>query len=288
MNRVTIRKAIIPIAGKGSRLIPLTSVLPKALFPVVCYDKEVRSIIHVLLNELRQAGIDNVCIIVSPGQEDVVRQYLSAARRSCRVSLSSQISFVEQREPKGFGDALLQAKGFVGEEPFVLLLGDHVRVGTVETLSCIRQVLQAFDHMEGKAMVGVHGVDEAVIHTMGVATGVLIEERVFRCTEFVEKPDKEIARRRLRTEGLPEGRYLAHCGIYIFDPEIFGCLQEEESQVEESGKELELAAAQVRLLQRYPESYYLYRIEGKAYDMGNPEGYLRAFTAIGEMDSERL
>ena len=268
--------------------MPLTSVVPKALFPLVNRQGYVRVVLHVLLEELRQAGIDNVCIIISPGQEEIVRRYLDAARSSCWASLPSQISFAEQREPRGFGDAVLQAKGFVGGEPFVLLLGDHVQISSSGKPSCISQMVEAFRKIGPRSMVGVHGVDEAVIHTMGVATGVLIEERVFRCTEFVEKPDKEIARRRLRTEGLPEGRYLAHCGIYIFDPEIFGCLQEEESQVEESGKELELAAAQVRLLQRYPESYYLYRIEGKAYDMGNPEGYLRAFTAIGGMDSERL
>lgn len=137
-------------------------------------------------------------------------------------------------------------------------------------------------------MVGVHGVDESVIHTMGVATGVLVEERVFRCTEFVEKPDQGTEKRRLRTKGLPEGQYLAHCGIYIFDAEIFDFLEKERFHVEASGKEVELATAQLALLQRHPESYYLYRIEGKAYDIGNPEGYLRAFTAIGGMDSERL
>lgn len=283
-----IIRAVIPIAGIGTRLMPLTSVVPKALFPLVDRHKSVKAVLHVLLEEVCGAGIDNVSIIVSPGQEEVVRQYLAAARRSCAASLPSQISFVEQREPKGFGDAVFQAKGFVGEEPFVLLLGDHVRVGMVEALSCIRQVLQAFDHMGGKAMVGVHGVDEAVIHTMGVASGVLVEERVFRCTEFVEKPDQEVARRRLRTKGLPEGQYLAHCGIYIFDADIFICLEEERLQVEKSGKEVELAAAQLNLLKRYPESYHLYRIEGKTYDIGNPEGYLRAFTALGGMDSERL
>lgn len=268
--------------------MPLTIVMPKALFPLVDRYRCVKAILHALLEEVWEAGINTVCIVVSPGQEGVVRQYLDAAMDSCGPSLPLEISFVEQREPRGFGDAVLQAKGFVGEEPFVLLLGDHVQISSSGQPPCILQVVEAFRKMGPKAMIGVHDVDEAVIHTMGVVTGSLVEERIYRCTDFVEKPDRETAQRRLRTEGLPEGRYLAHCGIYIFDPEIFGCLQEEESQVEESGKELELAAAQVRLLQRYPESYYLYRIEGKAYDMGNPEGYLRAFTAIGGMDSERL
>jgi UTP-glucose-1-phosphate uridylyltransferase len=84
----------------------------------------------------------------------------------------------------------------------------------------------------------------------------------------------------LRNEGLEDGRYLAHCGIYIFDAEIFDCLEREQSKVKTRGGELELAAAQVRFLQRYPDSHYLLRIDGKAYDMGNPEGYLKAFTAL--------
>jgi len=100
----------------------------------------------------------------------------------------------------------------------------------------------------------------------------------------VEKPDQDTARRLLRTNGLPEGRYLAHCGIYLFDAEIFDCLEEEQFQVESSQKELELAAAQLALLRRHPESYNLYHIEGKAYDTGNPEGYLRALGAVGRFD----
>ena len=174
---------------------------------------------------------------------------------------------------------VLRAKGFVDEEPFVLLLGDHVHVSQSKKPPCVLQVLEAFEQIGPKAMVGMHDVDEAVIHAMGVATGSLVEERVFRCTEFVEKPDQDTARKWLRTKGLPEGQYLAHCGIYLFDAEIFDCLEEEQLQVENSEKELELAAAQLALLRRHPESYYLYHIEGKAYDTGNPEGYAEAFQA---------
>lgn len=283
-----LKRAIIPIAGKGTHLMPLTSVVPKALFPLVDGRKSVKAVLHVLLEEVRDAGIDNVCIIISPGQKEIVRRYLATARDSCGALLPSEISFIEQQEPRGFGDAVLQAKGFVGEGPFVLLLGDHIRISSSGQPSCILQVVEAFRKAGPKAMVGVHDVDEAVIHTMGVAAGSLVEERVFRCMEFVEKPNQEVARRRLRTKGLPEGQYLAHCGIYVFDAEIFSYLEVERLQVQAGGREVELAAAQLRLLQIHPESYHLCHIDGKAYDIGNPEGYLRAFTAIGGMDSERL
>ena len=267
--------------------MPLTSAVPKALFPLVDQCKSVKAILHVLLEEVREAGIDDTCIVIAPGQEDIVGQYLDVVRHSCGASLPSHIKFIEQRETKGFGDAVLQAKDYVGKEPFVLLLADHVRISNAAQPSCISQVVGAFRETRPKAMVGVHDVDEAMIHTMGVMAGFPVAERVFRCMEFVEKPDRAIARQRLRTEGLADGRYLAHCGIYIFRAEIFDCLQEEASEINESSKELELAAAQVRLLQRYPESYYLCRIDGSAFDMGNPEGYVRAFTAMIEMENER-
>lgn len=264
--------------------MPLTSVVPKALFPLVETDGRIKAVLHVILEEVRDAGIDEMCIIVSPGQEEMIRRYLDAARNFYGEMLPAEISFAEQSNPKGFGDAVLEAKHFIGAEPFVLLLGDHIHLSCSGRASCISQVVKAFDTVGPKAMIGVHDVDEAIIHTMGVAAGTLIEERVYHCTEFVEKPDRETARRRLRTQGLPEGRYLAHCGIYIFDAEIFGCLQEEG---ENSNRELELAAAQGRLLQRYPESYYLCHIDGMAYDTGNPEGYLSAFTTLTGMDSGR-
>ena len=283
-----IQKVVVPVAGKGTRLMPLTSAVPKALFPLMDRSKRIKAVLHVLLDEVRDAGINDTCIIVSPGQKEVISRYLDVALNSNEASLPSRISFIEQREPRGFGDAVLQAKSFAGKEPFVLLLGDHVRLSNSGHPSCISQVVDAFRKTEPHAMIGVHDVDEAVVHTMGVAAGIPVTERAYHCTEFVEKPDRETARQRLCTIGLPDGRYLAHCGIYLFDSKIFDYLQEEQLKMEESAGELELAAAQLRLLQSFPESYFLYRIDGKAYDMGNPEEYLRAFTAIAGTDDEEL
>ena len=260
--------------------MPLTVAIPKALFPFVDQHKNVKAVLHILLEAVREVGINDVYLVVSPGQEEIVKRYLDAPRDLCEISFPSNISFIEQREPKGFGDAVLQGKSFVGEEAFVLLLGDHIHPSNPGRTSCISQVMAAFEKVGAKAMIGVHDVDEASIHTMGVAAGIPVGENVFRCTEFVEKPARHIAKKRLCTKGLPKGRYLAHCGIYIFDAEIFDCLEREQSKVKTGGGELELAAAQARLLQRYPDSYYLCRIDGKAYDMGNPEGYLKAFKAM--------
>ena len=258
--------------------MPITSVLPKALFPIVDRAKRVRAVLHVLLEDLTRAGIDQICMIVSPGQEVMIRMYLDAIRLA---KTPTSIHFVEQSEPQGFGHAVMQAGEFVGGKPFLLLLGDHAHLARKGQISCVRQVIEAFQKQAGcRAMIGMHDVDESVVHTMGTAAGVPVKDRLFRCGGFVEKPDAETARKCLRTEVLPEGKYLAHCGIYGFDAEVFECLQEESQAAGQSGGEIELAAAQLRLLQRHRDSYYLYWIEGKAYDMGNPEGYLRTFAAM--------
>ena len=100
-----IKKAIIPIAGKGTRLMPVTSAVPKPLFPLVDRGESVKAVLHVLLEDLRGAGIDDVCIVVSPGQEEIVGRYLATTRASCNALLPARIGFIEQREPRGFGDA---------------------------------------------------------------------------------------------------------------------------------------------------------------------------------------
>ncbi len=281
IKMLRVKKLVIPIAGQGTRMMPVTSVLPKALFPVVDTERKVKAVLHLLLEDAARAGIDQVCVVVSPGQEPLIRTYLDAVTQSDRLVLPVSIDFVEQSEPRGFGHAVIQAKGFVCDDPFLLLLGDHVHCASIGLRSCVSQVLDAYENQDGcKAMIGMHDVDEFAVPAMGTAAGLRVKDRLFHCKDFVEKPDAETARERLRTQGLPADKYLAHCGIYAFDAELFDCLKEECLAVGESNREIELAAAQQRLLQRYPESYYLYWIEGKAYDMGNPEGYARTFAAF--------
>jgi UTP--glucose-1-phosphate uridylyltransferase len=280
MSAKAVTKAVIPLAGKGTRLRPMTSVVPKALFPVVDPRRGVRAVLHVLLEEVCDAGIEDVCLVVSPEQDEAIREYLAAARPSYQTVLPSRICLVEQSEPEGFGHAVLQARAFVDGEPFVLLLGDHVHVTKSSGLSCIGQVLGAFERQGGKAMIGVHDVDERVIHTVGVATGTLVEQRTLRCTDFVEKPSRQVAEARLRSPELPRGRFFGHCGIYVFDATIFEYLDQERQSVGTCGKEIELAAAQLRLMHTFPDAYFLYWIDGRACDMGTPEGYRDTFAVI--------
>ena len=278
-----VQSVIIPVAGKGTRLMPQTRVLPKPLFPLAGCNDRVACVLHVILAQVRSAGLARVALIVSPGQETMIACYLDSLDVSARALLPAEIAMIEQTEPRGFGHAVLCGRDFAGDEPFAVLLGDHVHVAAGDRPCCLKQVTDAFTGAEGLAMVGVHevGIDE--VDKVGLVKGDAGGGGVCRCLDFVEKPDPAIARQRLRTPGLESDRFLGHCGIYVFVPQIFAYLEQDSDRTEAIG-EIELATAQARLLRDHPDGYNLYKIEGKAYDMGTPSGYRRTLMAFADME----
>jgi UTP--glucose-1-phosphate uridylyltransferase len=129
-------------------------------------------------------------------------------------------------------------------------------------------------------MIGMQPVSTEELSKVGVAGGIQIQQDIYRCTDFAEKPDPLTARQKLVTDGLPKGTFLAHCGIYVFAPEIFDCLVALGPTAQKSRKEIELADAQGVLLKKYPKEYFLYKIAGRAYDLGTPAGYTDAQAAF--------
>ncbi|MHC4294990.1 MAG: sugar phosphate nucleotidyltransferase [Planctomycetota bacterium] len=275
-----IRKALIPIAGLGTRMYPLTKVISKAMLPLPFDDENVLPVVHWICAEAAAGGVEVVMLIVSPSQEQVVREYFIAVDPGCPLPLPENIEFTVQEKPEGFGDAIVRGASFVGDEPFLVMLGDHVYASSSSELSCAAQVVKAHERCGGAAMIGMQPVRADELIRVGVARGEPHEGRVLRCRELIEKPDLETARERLITPGLPEGEFLAHCGIYLFGPEIFECLSVLSRTRRPGGHEVELAAAQKILLQRYPEDYFLYRIDGRAFDTGTPAMYAQAFTEL--------
>ena len=162
----------------------------------------------------------------------------------------------------------------------MLLLGDHIYVEDYNEPSCPAQVAKAFESVGGKAMIGTQPVSINELSKVGVASGIEVNKGIYRCTNFFEKPDAETAQKQLVTDGLPHDSFLAHCGIYIFTPEIFDCLATVNTIAKKSGKEAELAEAQNLLLEKYPDKYFLCEIHGRAYDIGTPESYAAAQTAF--------
>ena len=277
-----ISKAVIPIAGQGTRMGPICKAVPKAMFPLVDSRGRLRPAVHHICMEASAAGIDRVALIVSPLTIDLLHRYFTGASKLSAVELPVNIDFITQPSPRGLGDALMHARDFVGSDPFLLLLGDHLYVSDDRSRPCAAQVVEAFAERRGAAMVGMQVVGPERLASVGVARGRLVKDNVYVCGELIEKPDLAAARQRLLSPDLGEDRFLAHGGIYLFTPEIFDCLRELTAAYRPAGEELQLTDAQAILRRRHPEDYFLVRIAGRCFDAGTPEGYAAACAAILE------
>jgi len=277
---MSVVKALIPIAGRGTRLLPVTGAVPKALFPLVDADDRIRAVVHVIVAEALSAGAEQVGIIASPGQPEMLHRYFRAADAAEGSDLSARIEYLLQSEPAGFGDAVARGRAFVDGGPVLVMLGDHVHVGSPGRPGCAAQTVAEFDRHGPVAMIGMQDVGPDQLHLVGVGAGEPITERVYRCTDFVEKPDPATARDRLTTPGMPPDRFLAHAGIFAVAWEIFDCLAELEAHGRTTRGEIQFADALSVLLGRHPDGYYLYRIDGRAYDTGTPACYAAAQAAF--------
>ena len=288
MKKRIVTKAVIPVAGLGRRMGPLCNAVPKAMFPLAdAAGRTVRPVVHHICMTASAGGVDRVALIVSARHTDMVHRYFAAACEALPDELAVQIDFITQPSPRGLGDAVLLAENFVGGEPFLLLLGDHVHVADPRSRPCAAQVVDAFAARRGAAMVGVQVVGAEELPNVGAARGLPLDETVYRCQEIIEKPDRATAHQRLLTPGLGEDRFLAHSGIYLFTPEIFDCLRQLTAAYRPAGEELELTDAQRILLQRHAEDYYLVRLAARCFDVGTPAGYAAAQAAMLEAQPGR-
>jgi len=289
---MSVRKAVIPIAGRGTRQLPATWAIPKAMMPVVDRDGLAKPVIHLLIAEAVSAGVEQIAVVVSPGQEADVRRYFrrfdddlrtAVADRPELVAVSDQlgdwgsrITCIEQPTPEGFGHAVWCAKDWVGDEPFLQMLGDYVFVSN-QSRSCARQLVDAFERHQPATISGMYLCDAEMLPRVGVMRGRAIagEPDLYESESIVEKPSLEQARRDLTTPGLPPDRWLAHFGSHVFAPAILHELDEMvREDVRERG-EIQMTASQERL-RATGATYLALVIDGQAYDAGIPKGWLDA------------
>jgi UTP-glucose-1-phosphate uridylyltransferase/mevalonate kinase len=281
-----VRKAIIPAAGFGTRLFPATKAAKKELFPVVDRDGIAKPAILCIVEEAIQAGIEEIIIIVQQNDLDEfasffntqisIENYNKLPQRFQEYSrhileIGKCVTFVIQQTQEGFGHAVYCARESIGDEPFLLMLGDHLYRSNGE-VSCARQLMEAYHH-HGTNILGLRRTTEDQIANFGTVAGVWVEEdRVLNVTEFSEKPTVDYARSNLRVPGLPEGEYLTVFGQYILKPRIFDFLEEHiKNNVRERG-EFQLTSTLDGL--RREEGFYGLLIDGKRYDIGLPDNYL--------------
>ena len=290
-----VRKAVVPAAGLGTRLFPATKAVKKEFFPIVDRDGIAKPALLLIIEEALHAGIEEVIVIVQPedlaGFHSFFNTQVSAANYDRLpphlqayadriVEIGRQVTFVTQVVQEGFGHAVYLARQMVGNEPFLLMLGDHLyRSGNEK--SCARQLLETYGRA-GVSVVGLRRTPEAEIGRFGTVAGQWIEGgQLLKIGELAEKPTPDYARACLRVDGLPEGEYLTLFGQYVIAPTLFDYLEEAiESGRRERG-EFQLTSAIERLRQ---ESGCLgLMIDGRCFDIGVPGSYLQALTEFGQV-----
>ena len=292
-----IRKGVITAAGRGTRLLPATRTVQKELFPLVDVDGRAKPVIQILVEELQASGIEEICIVANQANVEPMHRHFA------EETGGEKISFVVQETQDGYGHAVFQAREWVGGEPFVLTLGDHVyfseearsgeetlppalfpmRVGRIREDSseplprCVRQVMDAFE-AKGCSVSSVFAVAEANVSRYGIIAGKLREDGLYGIRAMVEKPTAEFARVNLQTSGLRDGHYLSFFGIHAFSPAIFDCLAYLIDNNLRHRSEIQLTSAQELLFAR--EHYLLCKIAGVRSDMGVPEGLIETQIAL--------
>jgi UTP-glucose-1-phosphate uridylyltransferase/mevalonate kinase len=289
-----VRRAVIPAAGFGTRLFPASKATKKELFPVVDRDGIAKPAILLIVEEALDAGIEEVIIIVQEADLDdfhsffngqiTIENYNKLPRQFQEYShrildMGRRIKFIVQTAQEGFGHAVYSASESVGNEPFLLMLGDHIYRSTGEN-SCARQLMDAYQK-HGTSILGLRLTPEEQIDNFGTVTGVWVkDETVLNVTEFAEKPNLDYARTNLRVPGLPNNEYLTVFGQYIIKPKLFEFLREHiENNVRERG-EFQLTSALDRL--RQEDGFLGLIIEGKRYDIGLPEYYLETLRTYNQ------
>ncbi len=283
----TVRKAIIPAAGIGSRMFPGSRAVKKELFPVVTPEGECKPVIQLIVEEALSAGVEEIAIVVGPGEASQIREFFSpvpAAIRSrlsekaqaqCRhlEELGKRVTFIEQPEPLGFGHAVYCAREWVGDEPVLLLLGDHIYRSATET-SCATQLLEAYRRLGGRCVLSVCQVPRDMVHCYGTLTGTWSDraKTLLDVTEFAEKPSLDYARGHLAVEGLPSDVFLCVFGQYVLTPDLFQVLGRQIDANVRQKNEFQLTTALDEL--RASQGLCALAVAGTHFDMGQPAEYL--------------
>lgn len=261
-----IRKAVITAAARSQRRLPLQSLVDR--------DGIRKSVLQILVEEARAAGADDVCVVVCPGDEEVYRGALSES--------ADPVRFVAQQEPRGYGHALLQAREFVGDEPFLHQVGDHLFLSADRVRCTERLVAAACD--EECAVSGVQPTREHLLPYFGTIGGRRIAGTHDRylIERVAEKPTPTEAEQSLLVPGLRAGHYLCFVGAHILPPLV---LERLERTAAEGGENIQLSPVLDDLASR--EKYLALETPGRRYPMDTRYGLLMAQLALALSGPDR-
>jgi UTP--glucose-1-phosphate uridylyltransferase len=264
---VEIKQALITAAGKTQRRLPLQTLVDR--------DGIAKTALQILIEEVVQAGIDRIVLVVAPGD--------TAAFEQAAGPLANRLTFVEQGEPLGYGHAVWSARNALAGDPFLLLVGDHLYVSG-GAQRCAQQ-LAVVAKAENCAVSAVQATHESKLPLYGTVGGRLLAGRrgLYEVSELIEKPTPTEAEQRLIVPGLRAGHYLCFFGMHVLTSTVFKLL--EEDLAHSNGGAIHLTPALARLASR--ERYLAAELQGRRYDMGLKYGLLTAQLALALHGTDR-
>lgn len=260
----SIRKAVIPAAGFGTRFLPATKAQPKEMLPIVDTPA-----IQYIVKEALDSGIEEILIITGRSKRAIedhfdssveLEELLQKQGKNKQLAMVKdladiKIHFIRQKSPRGLGDAVLCAKAFIGDEPFAVLLGDDIVYNPKKP--CLQQLMDCYEQHPG-IILGAQFVPNEKVSSYGIVSGEPLADNLYRVHGLVEKPSVDKA---------PSN--LAVLGRYILTPDIFDILENTKPGV---GNEVQLTDA----LAASKTDTYALAYEGVRYDTGDKLGYLKA------------
>ncbi|HEX9443591.1 MAG TPA: UTP--glucose-1-phosphate uridylyltransferase GalU [Candidatus Binatia bacterium] len=264
-----VKKAVIPVAGLGTRLLPATKTIPKEMLPIVDTPA-----IQYVVQEAVDSGLTEMIFVTARGKDSIEDHFDNAPEleqvleqrgqnelleRLQAISTMIDIVSVRQKRPLGLGHAILSARNLVGDEPFAILLSDDL---IEDPVPCVRQLLNIYE-ARGESVLAVRRVPRTEVRRYGIIQGREVSPRTYEVEAMVEKPDPKDA-----------PSELAIVGRYVLHPEIFSCLEKVRPG---KGGEIQLTDAMADLARR--RKFYGYEFTGEHFDVGDKLGFVRATVA---------
>ena len=290
-----VRKAVITAAGRGTRMYPATTTIQKEMLPVMDRDGICKPAIQIIIEEALDSGIEEVCLVVNPHNRAQIQQHFApltaeelrlfkgkdwALLQSAKIQeIAARVAFVTQETPDGYGHAVYQAREFVGDEPCLIMLGDHIYT-TGEEKRCARQVLDVYEEHDA-TVSAVQQTPTELLHLFGTVCGERIGANppTYEAQAIFEKPTPEYAMAHLQQAGLLHGMYLCFFGMHVMAPAIFDCLKYAiDNDIREKG-EFQFTSAQERLRDSGAR-YLASETMGDRHDIGIPFGYAQTQAAL--------
>lgn len=297
-----IRKAVITAAGSGVRLYPASDTVQKAMLPFIDRDGLNKPLIQIIAEEALDSGIEEICVVCSPGDEsrymerfEAFRENLLAAYKGVEWAhlqeerlnnLMRRIHFAVQEKPLGYGHAVYCSREFVGGEPFLLLLGDHLYVSRIKGRRCAQQLID-LAVLEECSVAAVQTTPEHQVRYYGTLSGKRVpkHENVYQIEHILEKPSLSVAEQEVHVPGLRVGHYLCFFGMHVLTKTIFEILEKGISSGTKMNGEFQLTPSLRRLAQ--DEKYLALELKGSRYDIGAPHGMMKAQLALSLAGRDR-